>query len=99
MSDRKYNADSGDNKRLGQTALRQAWEAVPQEGGNKGLVVDSNKETPGVLAITEDGILILKRSREDDFVVVSGDEVSAWRISPYTESKNVSFKYVTDLLR
>ena len=98
MSDRKYGADSVVDSQLEQAALKQAWEAVPQDGGRKGFVVDANKETPGVLAITEEGTLILKRSREDDFVIISGDEVSGWRISPYNQSHDVSFKCVTDLL-
>ena len=98
MSDDKRDATTVVDKRQAQAALKQAWEAVPQEGGNKGFVVDANKETPGILAITEDGTLVLKRTSVDDFVVVSGDDVSGWRISPYNESQNVRFKWVTDLL-
>lgn len=81
-----------------QAALRAAWEAVPQGGGTKGLIVDEHKETPGVLAITSDGRLILHRTRFDDFALVSTAEASGWRIAPYNETQDVQFCWVTELL-
>ncbi len=100
MSDENRDATmKAKDERQRQTALKQAWDAVPQEGGNKGFVVNAYKETPGILAITEDGTLILKRQSIEDFVVVSREEASGWRISPYNESHQVLFGFVNDLLR
>ena len=65
-----------------QTRLKKAWNAVPQATGWKGCALDAHKEIMGVLAICEDGTLILHRQDTADFVVVSGEEASDWRISP-----------------
>ncbi len=100
MSDKKREvATKAEGERQRPAALKQAWDAVPQEGGNKGCVLDGNKDTLGILAITEDGTLILKRQCIEDFVVVSREEASAWRISPYNDSQEVRFESVRDLLR
>ncbi len=100
MSDEKCDATvKAEGERQRPTALKQAWDAVPQEGGNKGCVLDANKETLGILAITQDGTLILKRQYIEDFVVVSREEAFGWRISPYNDSKEVGFEWVNDLLR
>lgn len=90
------SATEGERQR--QTELKHAWDAVPQQGGKKGCVLNASKEIVGVLAISDDATLILKRQQPEAFVVVSREETSDWRISPYDESHRVQFVCVGDLL-
>ena len=81
-----------------QTRLKNAWDAVPKLGGKKGCAFDADKNIVGILAITDDGTLILNQQDAVEFVVVSQAKASGWRISPFNDLSKVGFVWVKSLL-
>jgi len=95
MSDLETETDFASDQ---QTRLTDAWDAVPQSGGRKGCVIDADKRMVGVLAITDEGTLILNQQDTGEFVVVSQSKAEDWRISPFNDSNKVEFVRVQSLL-